>query len=165
MYGPIGVEQVVHILSRETGFVTEVTPDLVVNVKDSVTNCILDTMLQMANETIGSMSFGEQLGVVGGTMAFGWTFGMVGMGIMALGGYKLIDWSQDRQPIVITPLTLGYKPLVAGLHGYKNDNFYVSLKGKLYKWWQDVESGWDKFWSSTVPDWAASHATDFVNDT
>lgn len=48
MFGPIEVEQVVHKFSQETGFVTEITPDLVVHVNQHTTMSSSDAMGLMA---------------------------------------------------------------------------------------------------------------------
>jgi len=63
---------------------------------------------------------------------------------MLWGGYKLIQCSQARQPIIITPLTIGYKPLVAGLTGYQRDTVIANLRGAWHRFTTDVKQGWDE---------------------
>jgi hypothetical protein len=44
MSGPIEVEQVTHIFSQETGFVTVITPDLVVQTNEYLSMSLVDSM-------------------------------------------------------------------------------------------------------------------------
>jgi len=48
MFGPIEVEQVVHRFSQDTGFITEITPDLIVHVNQHTTLSTSDAMGLMA---------------------------------------------------------------------------------------------------------------------
>src|SRR5690606_18623451 len=43
-YGPIEVEQVVHKFSQQNGFITEITPDMVIHVNQSATMSTSDAM-------------------------------------------------------------------------------------------------------------------------
>jgi hypothetical protein len=44
MSGPIEVEQVTHIFSQETGFVTVITPDLVVQTNEYLSMSLVDSL-------------------------------------------------------------------------------------------------------------------------
>jgi hypothetical protein len=44
MSGPIEVEQVTHIFSQETGFITVITPDLVVQTNEYLSMSLVDSM-------------------------------------------------------------------------------------------------------------------------
>lgn len=52
MFGPIEVEQVVHKFSQDTGFITEITPDLVVHVNQLSTMSTSDAMGLMAEAAL-----------------------------------------------------------------------------------------------------------------
>jgi hypothetical protein len=51
MAGPIEVEQVTHIFSQETGFVTVITPDLVVNVNEIASMAMNDALIAYFTST------------------------------------------------------------------------------------------------------------------
>ena len=55
MFGPIEVEQVVHKFSQESGFITEITPDLVVHVNQLSTMSTSDAMGLMAEHALKNM--------------------------------------------------------------------------------------------------------------
>ena len=55
MFGPIEVEQVVHRLSQETGFVSEITPDMIVHVNQLATLSTSDAMGLMAEHALKSI--------------------------------------------------------------------------------------------------------------
>lgn len=52
MFGPIEVEQVVHRFSQQGGFVTEITPDMMVHVNQLATMCTTDAMGLMAESAM-----------------------------------------------------------------------------------------------------------------
>jgi hypothetical protein len=164
MFGPVEVEQVQHIFSQETGFITEIKPDLVVSHNQLTTASTLDAMGYSLNHYFGEASAAVGTGaVLGGISAGGLLGGVIGLGIAAYGGYKFVQWTQERQPIVLTPLTVGYKPLIAGLDGYKYDSLYVNLKGKWRNFKTNFEDGWKTFWENDpIEDWALEHASDWL---
>jgi hypothetical protein len=51
MAGPIEVEQVTHIFSQETGFVTVITPDLTVNVNEIASMALHDALMSYFTST------------------------------------------------------------------------------------------------------------------
>jgi hypothetical protein len=51
MAGPIEVEQVTHIFSQETGFVSVITPDLVVTTNEFATMSTLDALTRYFTQT------------------------------------------------------------------------------------------------------------------
>lgn len=74
MYGPIEVEQVVHEFTQETGFVTSITPDLVVHVNQYATLSTSDAMGLMAEhalKSIGMESLGSIMGSSSGSTLLG----------------------------------------------------------------------------------------------
>ncbi len=65
MFGPIEVEQVVHRISQQSGFVTEITPDLMVHVNQWATLSTSDAMgllAESALKSIGLQSLGSIVG-------------------------------------------------------------------------------------------------------
>jgi hypothetical protein len=166
IYGPVEVEQVTHIMSQETGFVTEIKPDMIITHNALTTQCTMDAMVQSLSQLYGKVA--DEVGDSGasivatgaGTIAAGATLGTgmlaggVGFGLLAFGGYKLIEWSQERQPIVITPIMNGIKPLIAGLDGYKRDDLWRSIEGRWSKFTDDIDEGWRDWWErSPVSSW------------
>jgi len=185
LYGPAEVEQIVQIFSKETGWITEITPDLIVAHNNFTTMGTMEAMWEASGEiynalgacgsvgttvagAVGSTAVGiagaSAAGAVVGTAgaAAGVSAGVVGaavlgtqivvggvgLGLAAYGAYKFIQWTQCRQPVIITPLIQGSKPLMAGLNGYKRDGLIVNLRGKFYEFSEDVDSGWNYVWNT-----------------
>jgi len=62
MYGPIEVEQVIHRFSQKNGFITEITPDLMVHVNQHSTMATADAMgliVEQGLKSIGLQSLGS----------------------------------------------------------------------------------------------------------
>ena len=57
MSGPIEVEQVTHIFSQETGFVTVITPDLVVQTNEYLSMSLVDSFLPISPKNFFCESF------------------------------------------------------------------------------------------------------------
>jgi hypothetical protein len=173
IYGPVEVEQVTHIMSQETGFITEIKPDLIMTSNAFSTQAKLDAMVHVLSGLYGDIADAVDEGkggdvVVGGAVAGGALAGVgllsggVGFGLLALGGFKLLEWSQERQPIVITPVMHGIKPLIAGVDGYKRDSLWRCLEGRWKKFSDDMAEGWRDWWDrnplssawhETISDW------------
>ncbi len=176
IYGPIEVEQVTHIMSQETGFVTEIKPDLILTHNAATTQCTMDAMVHATAKLYGDIA--DHIGDEGATDAavitgaagaaavgsVGLLAGGVGFGLLALGGYKLVEWSQERQPIVITPLMNGIKPLIAGLDGYKRDSLWRSIEGRWKKFSDDMGEGWHDWWErNPMSSWWHENMSDWLN--
>jgi hypothetical protein len=158
IYGPVEVEQVTHIMSQETGFITEIKPDLIMTHNAATTQCTMDAMVNALSQLYSKIadSIGDEgatgTTIVTGAAAAGAVYGTgllaggVGFGLLALGGYKLVEWSQERQPIIITPIMNGVKPLIAGLDGYKRDSLWRCIEGRWKKFSDDLGEGWHDFW-------------------
>lgn len=65
MYGPIEVEQVVHRFSQETGFITEITPDMVVHVNQHATLSTNDAMGLICEHAMKSIDMPSLPSIVG----------------------------------------------------------------------------------------------------
>jgi hypothetical protein len=168
MAGPIEVQQVTHIFSREEGFITEVLPDMCVTINEYSTATILNAMQYAMGGVWGKLSrwYPEETKTVeeiadsaktsaaaaiatyAGLKFFpGHTFALTAIGSVAvsgilLGGIKILKFTQDRQPILIHPLMLGGKFLVAGVDGYKQDGVLANLLGDLEPFWYE-QGGFD----------------------
>lgn len=177
MYGPIEVEQVVDTFTRETGWITEITPDMCVHANEYSTTSTMNLMLDIGTELFsrvrssrplagaiaassGTLFGGTVGGLIGGSAALS-TGGLVAGGMLGagavlagLGGYYFFKYTQERQPIWINPLILNNRPLSDGLHGFKQDGVFTSIAGRLEAEVNRVSEGWDAFHlSSYISDW------------
>jgi len=62
MAGPIEVEEVVHTFSRETGFVTEIVPNMIVTVKEEVTTLMVDAIGALFTDQVKDFTKSAALG-------------------------------------------------------------------------------------------------------
>jgi len=65
MYGPIEVEQVIHRISQETGFVTEITPDMCLDVNNWSTVSTRDAMGLISEAALKSIGMPSLTGIPG----------------------------------------------------------------------------------------------------
>jgi len=167
MFGPIEVERVTHIFSQDVGFITEIKPDLVVTYNDWTSLSTTDAMWHVANQlfkTSGAISGAAVATAALATATLGLAAGAVGLAATFAGGYKIIQWTQERQPIVMTPLVHKHKPLLAGVDGYKIDNLIINIGGKWKKFTKDVKEGWNELWDNElITNYIKETATDFLN--
>jgi hypothetical protein len=181
MYGPAEVEQVVDTFTPETGWVTEITPDLITGTNEWSTRSTAEARMAVigaiSHKYLGyrmgatSLVGAAAVGVAGGAFAGGLlgTFagpagtiagGVTGAGVMAagaaiawMGGYHVIRWTQDRQPIWVCPLILGERPFFSGLDGFRQDGIFASIRGRIAAEIDKVSEGWRIF-----------HAAGYAND-
>jgi hypothetical protein len=174
MYGAFEVEQVVHTFTAETGWITEITPDMIVGSNEwstmSTAQARWAVLGALSEKYLGYRAgtgtvAGSAVAVVGGGAVAGGLIGgpigsAVGAGVTAagaaiawMGGYHIIRWTQDRQPIWVTPLILGERPFFAGLDGFRQDGIFASIRGDLHSSFDAVKEGWRQF-----------HLAGFVND-
>lgn len=110
MFGPIEVEQVVHRFSQETGFITEIIPDLVVHVNQHATLTTSDAMGLIAEDglkQIGMQSLSSLVqkapatsGLVAGAAILGAAGAFAGAGTVAAASVG-----------VLSALNIAYTPL------------------------------------------------------
>lgn len=164
MYGGVEVEQVVDTFTPETGWITEITPDMIVGVNEWATTStqnayfgVLGSLYQrlMTPEaTTNVVGAGVALLVAPSTL--GLTLGLplaAGAYMAYLGGYSVIRWTQDRQPLWILPLILGDRPYFSGLDGFKQDGIVASIRGR----WHDSVN-------AITDGWRALHLAGYLND-
>lgn len=148
--GPVEVEQVIHRFSQDTGFITEITPDLFVVSNEWVNMTAADLMSVIIEGTTstfnnGAPTFIEGLGGSGKGLA---AAGVVGLALLsplaaivaggaAVAGYfllkKMVDFTSHGQPVVIHPLIHRGIPFVAGLPMTKLNNLWNINKGQWFK--------------------------------
>lgn len=138
MHGPIEVEQVTHHMSRETGFVTTIVPNLFVfgnnalqagptvvagSFMDSLTSRMLRVReggFTTATNIIGRATFGL-LWLNAGNISDGF--------IIKLS--KIFGDRAYREPINFTPLLYAGRPFIAGVEGMEKDGWYRAISGRL----------------------------------
>lgn len=171
MYGPIEVEQVVDTFTRETGWITEITPDMCIHANEYSTTSTMNLMLDVGTELWSryanwhSENRGLALGAAaaaGAATAVTGTAGRIGIatGLAAgavaagLGGYYFLRYTQERQPIWINPLIINNRPFTEGLYGFKHDGVFANIAGKLEAEVNRVSEGWRAFHlSGYIADW------------
>jgi uncharacterized protein YcbK (DUF882 family) len=140
MSGPIEVEAVTHIFNRDSGFVSVITPDLCVEVNDMFSVSTLDLAASAMTYVwaLPRLAINESVGYLSGAST-GVEF------LSATAGIKLASWTQDGDPVVITPLTLGGKPFCSTTFGPKNTTLFLNLFGQWKQYKEDLASAWDDF--------------------
>ena len=126
MYGPIEVRDVVHEFSLDTGFVTTITPDLVVHVNDPNSVLVSAFGWFIANAMVtGAMVLSRVLG------------------ISAFARFMCIKIGRNmrrREPVQITPMTYRDKPYVAGLEGIRKTRFLEADIRRFFRRWVERPS-------------------------
>lgn len=163
MVGPVEVEQVIHYFSQETGFITEITPDICVTINEWTTLGTMDVVgltvenwidLVFRRQTrkeqnpssnlsgTGVMALGITLPIITGLRPPG-TPGLVaagGVGLLA-GAFvanKLVHWSKYRHPITFSPLLHKGRPFMAAMSSKTiNANWWTNLK----QWFKEGAEG------------------------
>jgi len=162
MFGTFEVEQVVDTFSAETGWITEITPDLITGTNEWSTR----STSEARNAAIGAISeryMGARLssssvggmtvaGLATGALVTGALTGPVAtaVGVAAaslawMGGYYIVRWTQNRQPIWVCPLIVGERPFFSGLDGFRQDGLFASIRGELCAEFDAVREGWRQF--------------------
>lgn len=171
MYGGFEVEQVVDTFTPETGWITEITPDLITGTNEWSTRgtaearqAVFGALVQrymgmsLPQATVAGLTATGLTATIGNAITPG--VGFAAAGVMAggaiaawMGGYYIVRWTQDRQPIWVCPLILGERPFFAGLDGFRQDGLFASIRGQLHAQFDQVEEGWRQF-----------HLAGFAND-
>jgi hypothetical protein len=159
MVGPIEVEQVTHVFSQETGFITEIVPDLFCTINGWTSMTMMDVMGMViegsvnslaatdANPIIGAVDRssllrkeikGAGVAIAAGAIVLGGplSLAVAGAGAVAAGIFmsnKLVDFSSSAHAILLNPLVHNGRPLMAGLPIAKLDNSWKVLNGQWVK--------------------------------
>jgi hypothetical protein len=141
MHGPVEVEQVVHIFNRDHGFISIITPDLIVNANEYATVSTMNMVGMAASAAWGDMSTGTKIAAVGaavtpilGPLAFLGLFGMV----------KLMMHMQDATPVIFSPLSLGGRPFVSTVVPTESASFMDTFAGKWNKFFDTASFAYEK---------------------
>jgi hypothetical protein len=150
MVGPAEVEQVTHIFSQETGFITEIVPDMLCAVSEwsllSSCEALGVVMEGVIRELYGRPADGR----LGKSMS-PWPW-MVGAGLYMFGGFmsnKIINYTQLGQPIVMSPLALHGRPFTGGIPTRKiPSSIWTTIFGEYSA---EYDAGYDT-WKEAVYD-------------
>jgi len=153
MVGPIDVEQVVHTFTRESGFLTEVTPDMCVYVNDW---CLLSSMeaLGVITEGVYKKVWGEQaasklraLSSPYSTMLsapISAAMGAVGLFVAK----KILNYTPWGEPITMNPLLHHGRPFTGGIPTRKMPaSTWSTLFGE---WKPEADLGYDAWFEDTM---------------
>lgn len=163
--GPIEVRKVTHIFRRETGFITEIVPDLCCTINEASTMLMDDAFGQICSQlwadylqpTLGVYSTAKAGAVgVGASIGAGYLSWLVmpptGLAMIAgsvalslAGGIKIVRMLQGRYPIIVTPLLKHGKPYITGMQAYEIDGLVSNVMAEWKQWNEDVKEG-AKFW-------------------
>jgi len=125
MYGPIDVEQVVHTISKQTGYTSTITPDLVVYVGDW--QGIHKPLCSMGAWTAAGGAVAVGLALIPGGLP-------VAAGLTILGGVLGVFGKIEegkREPVFLLPMIHHNSPYVSGVKGFRKDRFWSNIHGHL----------------------------------
>ena len=166
MVGPIVVEQVVHTFSQETGFITEITPDLFVTVNEMASLTMADAMAmyiedsstaRYTNRPGNAKQWRSGLDVLLADISLGIGEFALWLGTLSLAGdlgsgsfmrRHVIPITNYMQPVMIHPLMHRGKPLIAGLPTDKIQSTWATMFGK---WLKEGSEGWE-LWKEDLRD-------------
>lgn len=142
MYGPVEVEAVTQIFNRDTGFVSVITPNMLVDINDMWARGITDAVSQslaltyaiMLREYRSSQHRQDKTST-------GLSFDSI---LSQLGAFHFVHWSQTASPVVCTPLMYGGKPLTSMYTGEKYSAMFSNIWGEWHQWWEDFNTGMEK---------------------
>jgi murein DD-endopeptidase MepM/ murein hydrolase activator NlpD len=163
MYGPVEVEQVIHKFTQETGFVTEITPNLVVHVNQEATLSTSDAMGYMAEYAMKKMGMSpgtiETLETINNALAYNpllptallgglffnstentlstgtnnGPFSLLGLFVFK----KLITKTQLAHPFRFSPLVLQTHPMIGGLPNRRTGGGFFQPLGDFIQDYKD----------------------------
>lgn len=158
MYGPIEVEQVVHIFNSQQGFCSIITPDLCIDFNDFTGKGIMDSIISITSlawaigtdstmaslakdyDTNGSVSSAIAAGYFApGDTIFGTNVGKI------IGSAMLMHYDQTGSPFIITPLIYGGKPMLGLSLAPNYGNWASNLWGEFKDWYHDYKEGARQF--------------------
>lgn len=137
MTGPIEVEAVEHIINRDHGFISIITPDLCVDMNDMYSVSAFDLAGAALAQTFGfeNPDVASAVTAIASPLAF----------LAVMGGVKFMMWAQEGSPVIATPLTLEGKPFMSVSLGQKRTSLTLALHGQWVQYWDDLGNAWDKF--------------------
>lgn len=139
MYGPIEVEAVTHIFSRETGFVSVITPNMCVDANDWFAKGWMDTITHvlslvydLVEQQKNTNKYRKNWTSIGGTFD---NF------LATMAAFQVIHWDQTASPVCITPLMHAGRPLCSVTTAPKFAAVFSNIWGKWHQWWEDYRVG------------------------
>jgi len=161
MFGPVEVEQVVHTFSEDTGFITQIVPDLVVSVADQMKTSILGPvgvyayrfMLNLAGIDwktawrdrpsweafrVGAIYAGSHLLIASLMVAYPLFFLP-----MLIPVYFLNNFLSEHERIRIQPVFHKGKPFVTGIEGFQNPDTLNPLMNAINLMMKSVSGKYD----------------------
>lgn len=158
MYGPVEVEQIVHIFNSQKGFCSIVTPDLCIDFNDFTGKGIMDSIISITSlawaigtdstmaslakdyDTNESISSAIAAGYFApGDALFGTNVGKI------IGSAMLMHYDQTGSPFIITPLMYGGKPMLGLSLAPNYGNWASNLWGEFKDWYHDYQEGARQF--------------------
>jgi len=142
MYGPVEVESVTHIFNQDTGFVSVINPNMLVDSNDmwskgitsAVTQSLSLTMLAARQNETSSQHRAD-------VTSTGLSFDSF---LAKLGAFHFVHWAQTASPVICTPLTHGGKPMTSMYTGEKYSAMFSDIWGEWHQWWEDFNTGLEK---------------------
>lgn len=155
MVGPIEVEQVTHVFDQSHGFRTEIIPDMVCHINHFSTltsneamGYIFEGLLKKSSEPYAYL--GTQTRVA--ETVFAPFANIVGRAFNAWGGFvseKVISFTQDAHPIIMTPLMVHGRAFTGGVSTRK---LPISMWNTVFSDWKsEYDKGYSR-WKEDVSD-------------
>lgn len=147
MTGPIEIKRVIHIFTQESGFITEVTPQMLTAAAEWTLLNTCESMCIIAENMLRKVYMG---GMRPNTMSpLGW---FLGNGVALFGGsmaWKLINYTSSAQPIVMSPL-IHHGRIFAG--GIPTSKLPVSIWYTMFgDWFPGYDEGYEN-WCDDIYD-------------
>jgi hypothetical protein len=163
MTGPVEVEQVVHKFSQQSGFITEITPDMCIQINQHSTMACQDAMGLVAEHYLGISKQGYDVitsGIAGpfDTILLHPTK-MLGTFIWR----KFLTKSQLAHPFRFSPLLKGGKPMLGGFPSKIIDNGFIQRADRWIKDFdENIGLAMDDFYDKIQPsNWAHTSTGSF----
>jgi hypothetical protein len=148
MVGPVEVEQVIHSMNRDTGYLCEITPDMfVVAAEWSLLGCT--EALGVIAEGVLKQVWGKDVVNANKSVFSPWTY-MISRAAGLVGGMtakKLVHFTQLGQPVVMVPLLHNGKEFTGGVPTRK---IPTSIWNTIFGEWKSEA---DKSYSAWLEDW------------
>lgn len=137
MHGPVDVETVVDVISSDTGYIQIITPDMCVDLNEIYSVAAFD----LAASAI-SYIWPSALSAADGNLAMAPIQGVGFLAVMA--GVKFVQWTQEGDPVIVTPLSFGGKPFVGITLGPQRGTLFSTVFGDWRQYMHDLSDGWNK---------------------
>lgn len=149
--GPIEVEQVVHVFTRDGGFRTEITPDMVVVAAEWSLLSTLEAMSIIVEGGLKNLYGKDAMSLIKGSLSP--MTSSIGMGAMMVGSIaakKIIHFTQLGQPVIMSPIVHHGREFTGGIPTRKiPTSVWNTLFGEwnfeadrsYHQWYEDAAEG------------------------